>query len=110
MALNLDSFRRTPPAMTYVRRPSVCATGLQVALAPSVSAHSLCLRIRCGTPRPPCGRAARAFGAREALALATAGRRLGCPCRWPYGHPPGLYAFRGLLASALRAFPGSQRS
>ena len=51
----------------------------------------------------------RAFGARETLALATAGPRFGCPCGWPYAHPPGPYASRKLLASALRAFHGSQR-
>ena len=42
------------------RRERLCAgprdarPDIQVALAHSVSAHSLCLRIRCGTPRPPC--------------------------------------------------------
>ncbi len=46
----------------------------------------------------------------ESLALATAGRHLGCPCRWPCAHPPGPYAYRELLAEVLRVSPSSQRA
>ena len=60
-------------------------------------------------PRPPCGRAVRAFGAHQTLAHNgwTAFR---VSLQVAFGHPPGPYASRGLLASVLRTFHSSQRA
>ncbi len=61
---------------------------IQVALAHSVSAHSLCLRIRCSTPRPPCSSSGTHFRCVPDARYAMAQRRLGCPCRWPSATRP----------------------
>ena len=76
------------------RRERLCASprnarpDIQVALAHSVSAHSLFLRIRRGTPRPPCSSSGTHCRCAPDARYAMAQRRLGCPCRWPSATRP----------------------
>ena len=101
----------SPSAVTYVRRPLVMRNGtsqspLRTRFEP---AHSFVPSPPAAArPRPPCGRAVRAFGAHQTLAHNgwTAFR---VSLQVAFGHPPGPYASRGLLASVLRTFHSSQR-
>ena len=85
---------------------------IQVALAHSVSAGALfcacALRLRHGRGRPAVERCA--LSARTKRSPHTGWTAFRVSLQAAFGHPPGPYASRGLLASVLRTFPGSQRS
>ena len=88
----------------YVRRPLVMHNGTsQSPLRTRLEPAQLIVPSPCGYGTAAAAlrsSRARLSSARETLALATAGRRFGCPCRWPCGHPPGPYASRDVMVSS----------
>ena len=84
--------------------PQYARRDVPVALAPSVSAHSLCLRSRYGTAAAIL-RASRALFRRTRGSPTNNWTAYRCPCRWPTATRPDLRLPR---APRLRfAFPGS---
>ena len=96
---------------SYVRRPLVKRDRTSKSLSRTrlEPAHSLCLRLRLrhGRGRPAVERCA--LSARTKRSPHNGWTAFRMSLQVAFGHPPGPYAFRGLLASALRAFPSSQR-